>query len=140
MKGHYSFNRREYVGTFPLAFVNVELYASADTFGGSIHYRPTSTSPPRMIVGLRSKEWAKVVDVLLHESFEFSADMFQCQYRHTTANDCDTADLTFVFDHQEFTRICTSAGYFMADVMPKLREHFDKHMKSQRKKKRKAKR
>lgn len=110
-----------FVGTFPLGFENVELYALAGTTDGYFYCRPDDKSPGRIKVGIGTKEWDQVVSVLLHETFEMLCAKLRLRYEATGV--CgDHASYLFVMNHCQFVDLCQSQASFITLALPKLAE------------------
>lgn len=108
-----------YVGTFPLGFMNVELYAITDETNGYFFTRPDDKSPGRIKVGIDTEHWDQVVAILLHETFEMVCSHMNLRYEVSGAVG-DASSYTFIFNHTQFCDACDRQARFITPALPKL--------------------
>lgn len=120
-----------YIGTYPLACINVDLFVSYEDAGGSLRFRPDKKSLPKMTVGFGQKNcWEEIVCILLHESFEFCASLQDHTYKAAGRYDTkDSGDYLFTFDHNEFSRLCEYQAVFISEAIPALKAAHQKFKK-----------
>lgn len=120
------------IGIFPLAHINVELFADPDTSGGKVDSRPDEVRLPVIVVGIKDNDWEYTVAVLLHEAMEFALLLKNHRYE-PVENVCkDSGGGLFVFNHAEFTRACDYAAQFITPALPELSAVFNKHHKGKK--------
>ncbi len=122
------------VGVFRLGHINVELRANTEMEGGEFYFCPDDFGPPRIRVGLNSKEWSDVLSWLLHETFEMAFCHRQLRFQRTGKLNGDHADYLFAFDHCEFGNCCSMSAWFLTDAIPVLATCYKKSQKERRRK------
>ena len=104
---------QEHIGVFALGWVNVDVYAMWNEAGGEFYHLPDSKSLPRIKIGMDHGKWEEVLNVILHEAFEYAADNYQCRYKLTGRHTGNSADFQFVMDHQQFAEITGRVAAFL---------------------------
>ena len=120
-------NPQLYIGTFLLGYEHVSLFAWVGETGGAFSFCPDERHPARIKVGLEYDSWQECVSVLLHEVFEFSMARHRVRYERSGKYNHDHSDYLFCFDHPQFSSICSDAGGFITQALPKLATAYKKH-------------
>lgn len=109
-----------FVGIYRLGMTNVEVYGVTKMQGGMFYCVPDDLSLPRVKIGFNYDRWWEVVNVLLHESFEFLAA--QRGVRMVPCGACQGASdsYRFIMDHNDMTNICDEQAYFISKCLPDL--------------------
>lgn len=120
-------NPQPFVGIYRCGVSNIELYGLTHDHGGCFYVQPDNKSMPRMKVGLAYDYWWEVVNVLMHESFEYLAvqrnlRMIPCG-NHTNASDV----YRFHLDHNDMTQLIADQAYFLTKCLPDLARVWKKH-------------
>lgn len=119
--------KQPFVGTYRLGTSNVDVYGITGQMGGQFFLIPDSKSLPRIKIGFGYKHWWEVVNVVLHESFEYLA--VQRGKRFGPDGACDGASdiYLFVLNHSDMTNICDEQAYFISNCLPDLATVWKKH-------------
>ena len=80
-----------------------------------------------MKIGFRYNNWWEVVVVAQHEAFEYIAAQMELRFKPCGTSMSASDTYRFVFNHEQFSRICEEVGYFMAKMLPDLATSFKKH-------------
>lgn len=116
-----------YVGTYRLGPTNVELYGLSREYGGSFYVWPDDISLPRLKIGFNYDHWWEVVNVLLHESFEYLCAQKCCRFTPCQSYTKASDTYRFSFDHNLFSQISEDQAYFLAKCLPDLATAWKKH-------------
>lgn len=117
------------IGIYQLGPMKVRLELVGD-WGGSFSTNvETKDELPVIRVGYGEGKWGRIVEILLHEAFEFAA--FHCGCRFAPAPDYgnEQSGYTFIIQHVHFSEIAARAGMFMADSLPALAHEFNRWRK-----------
>ena len=89
-----------------------------------------------VVVGIRDKEWPRIVRHLLHEFVELSSVRERCRYHGSGLPLPVPADSYLIaMAHPEFTRVVDEAGDALAYALDDARKVFDKLNKTKKEKK-----
>ena len=111
-------NKLIYVGIYPLACINTELYAEVGARRGEGSFRTGTNSHPRLTVGIGG-DWEDTVDLLLHEALEQCLSAYNHRWMPDSGGNASDECL-FVFNHPQFDMICTQTAWFLVRAIPDL--------------------
>ncbi len=87
--------------------------------GGSVHWE---NDMYRMRLGVDCS-WGSVFSLLLHESMEIA--MLLNNHRLQRGNSVASSDYCFFMEHEQYTRVCEEAGFFVVDVLPQITAEYN---------------
>ena len=102
------------VGVYELCGTNAELFLDPSGLGGRSEPCPNAKDRPRVVIGGAHKEWWRILDVLIHEVFEYAMTLYGFAFSPVTSVNGGSDVRTFVMTHSEFTRVNEDAAYFVA--------------------------
>lgn len=109
------------LGTYEIGYECVDVFVDSTSSCGSFNFLPDpKLSKPSIMIGLDSGSWKGTMNILLHEAFEFVLARHQLRFTSCSKMSQDTSDYTFIFNHPQFSSVCSHVADFVAIVMPDL--------------------
>lgn len=109
------------LGTYTVGTRPIRVYTEKKSGSGSFDLRDS-----RMVVGIQSKDWWEVVNVLLHEATEMAMHDNQCRLAPVVdfgnSHDC----YVFLMTHPQFSEITGQVANFLVQVLPDLAKRYNK--------------
>lgn len=117
------------LGTGRLGFSLVDLFVDHNDCDSKFSIWPRPNANTMMVVGLRQTHWSRVLDGLLHETFELA--MVQVGARFTPCPDMAQSHGGYVFvaTHGVFEDAVSRSADFLANAIPAVAAEFHKRKK-----------
>lgn len=106
-------------GLYEFGLRRVRVIAVSGEEGGHFSVMPED-GISKIQVSLGYGQWARVVEVLLHEAMEMA--LYDVRARYNPNPDWSNSNdvYLFVVNHANFAEACSRAGYLLSQVLPKL--------------------
>lgn len=104
------------LGNFWLGYSQVNVVARTGD-GGEFY---GGEAPPRIKIGVHYQYFEEAMTVAMHEAAEFVMTVGKCRYEQTDDMSNDHSGYVFMFNHVEFSDLCTKTARFLEDVRPHL--------------------
>lgn len=123
--------QKVFVGNYSIGNRTVDLVAVLDTVNGSFVMTSHEHKIALIEVGLLSKSWREVFDVLLHETTELA--MTDAGLRYVPAPDYayENGSYSFHMTHTQFSDIAAKVSEFLTPALPELFKVFDNNKRKQ---------
>lgn len=127
---------REFLGYYQIGMHDVKVYLLWDEVGGSYQFKPDEHHCT-MEIGMDTKKWYDVLEVIFHEVLEFIFNDRGLSFERRGKWTSNTADRHFFFDHQEFADACGRLAFtshrLIGDVQVKWRTRNPEEVKEDKK-------
>lgn len=120
------------LGKFRMGQLWVNVILNSGSTGGDFICTPPDKGTPEMTIGLDEDDFDRIAGTLLHEAFEMSLCVAELRYDHSGKWNRDSSDYLYVFNHPQFSRVCSDVGEFLSVVMPVARIAWEKLQKKRK--------
>lgn len=112
------------VGIFPLGRDSVRIFFREGN-GGEFFINPGDGKIAEIVIGA-TEDWDDVLATVVHEAFEMVAEKALLRYQKIGDYGYDSASVTFIFSHSDFSHVCACVGSLLAASISELSKAFIK--------------
>jgi len=107
------------IGIFEIGYDRTEVFVDKDSYDGSFTFLPKE-GYSQIVIGLANNSWMDILQIVLHEAFEFAFAKSGCRFDKSNDLGNDHSGYMFFFNHPQFSNACGISADFLYNVNSKL--------------------